>query len=179
MPAYGNWRRSPQASEHGDGLEPTARTAAAVKHLQPGTARSGRNASVTILATLASSEHGDGPHRSRRRRQRLQQKRQRIEAGNARVERARRRPIRADDEGSGCSKALAALHRAQRTATAHQSRRQRQRLQQSGRNASVTRLATLASSEHGYGPSEPTTKAAAAAKHLHSPAPRTAVETPA
>eukprot|EP00964_Phaeocystis_antarctica_P096106 scaffold62473_cov65-Phaeocystis_antarctica.AAC.1 len=81
MPAYGSWRRSCQASEHGDGLEPTARTAAAVKHLQPCTAHSGRNASVTKLATLASSE------------------------------RARRRP-RADGEDSGCSKALAALHRA-------------------------------------------------------------------
>eukprot|EP00964_Phaeocystis_antarctica_P034558 scaffold19669_cov67-Phaeocystis_antarctica.AAC.1 len=39
--------------------------------------------------------------------------RQRNEAGNARTERARRRP-RADDEGSGCSKAHAALHRAHR-----------------------------------------------------------------
>eukprot|EP00964_Phaeocystis_antarctica_P086129 scaffold54508_cov43-Phaeocystis_antarctica.AAC.1 len=34
--------------------------AAAAKHLQPCTARSGGNASVTKLATLASSEHGDG-----------------------------------------------------------------------------------------------------------------------
>eukprot|EP00964_Phaeocystis_antarctica_P025641 scaffold14433_cov63-Phaeocystis_antarctica.AAC.1 len=38
---------------------------------------------------------------------------QRNEAGDARLKRARRRP-RADDEGSGCSKAHAALHRAQR-----------------------------------------------------------------
>eukprot|EP00964_Phaeocystis_antarctica_P053358 scaffold31310_cov93-Phaeocystis_antarctica.AAC.1 len=67
-------------------------------------------------------------------------KRQRNEADDARVERARQRPIRADDEGSGCSNALAALHRAKwwkrqrneagdarveraSTATAHQSRR--------------------------------------------------------
>eukprot|EP00964_Phaeocystis_antarctica_P108380 scaffold72988_cov46-Phaeocystis_antarctica.AAC.3 len=56
--------------------------AAAAKHLQPCTAHSGRNASVTKLATPASSE------------------------------RARRRP-RTDDEASGCSKAHAAVHRAQ------------------------------------------------------------------
>ena len=49
------------SSEHGDGLEPTARTAAAAKHTQPCTAHSGGSASVAKLATLASSEHGDGP----------------------------------------------------------------------------------------------------------------------
>eukprot|EP00964_Phaeocystis_antarctica_P057052 scaffold33704_cov41-Phaeocystis_antarctica.AAC.1 len=188
MPAYGSWRRSPQASEHGDGQKPTVRTAAAVKHLQPCTAHSGRNASVTKLATLASSEHGDGPsepttdgsgcskalaqpctaHSERARRRPIRAdgkgsgcskapaalnrakrwKRQRNEAGDARVERARRRP-KADDEASGCSKALAALHRAKRwkrqrieagdarvkrarrRPTPLQSRRRRQRLQQS------------------------------------------------
>eukprot|EP00964_Phaeocystis_antarctica_P111523 scaffold75875_cov42-Phaeocystis_antarctica.AAC.1 len=36
----------------------------------------------------------------------------------------------------------------------------------SGGIATVTKLATLASSEHGDGPPEPTTKAAAAAKHM-------------
>eukprot|EP00964_Phaeocystis_antarctica_P028050 scaffold15810_cov78-Phaeocystis_antarctica.AAC.1 len=78
------------SSEHGDGpSEPTTKAAAAAKHLQPYTARSGRNASVTKLVTPASSE------------------------------RAPRWPIRADDEGSGCSKALA------QPCTAH-----------SGRNAS-------------------------------------------
>ena len=71
-----------------------------------------------------------------------------MNVGDARVERARRRP-RADDEDSGCSKALA------QPGTTH-----------SGVKASVTKLATLASSEHGDGPSEPTTKAAAAATHL-------------
>eukprot|EP00964_Phaeocystis_antarctica_P021552 scaffold11971_cov86-Phaeocystis_antarctica.AAC.1 len=56
-----------------------------------------------------------------------------------------------------------------------QSRRNRQRLRQSTcspaprtavKSASVTKLTTLASSEHGNGPSEPTTKAAAAAMHM-------------
>ena len=58
---------------------------------------------------------------------------------------------------------------------AHQSRRQRQRLQQSTcspapraavEKPAFKKLATLASSEHGDGPREPTTKAAATAKHL-------------
>eukprot|EP00964_Phaeocystis_antarctica_P029827 scaffold16816_cov51-Phaeocystis_antarctica.AAC.2 len=113
--------------------------------MQPCTAHSGRNASVTRLATLASSEHGDGPHRSQRRRQRLQQS-TRSPA-----------PCTTSEHGDGPSEpttkaAAAAKHlhspaprtavetpayrswrrscRA-RTATAHQSRRRRQRLQQS------------------------------------------------
>eukprot|EP00964_Phaeocystis_antarctica_P051416 scaffold29992_cov31-Phaeocystis_antarctica.AAC.1 len=100
MPAYGSWRHPRRASEHGDGLEPTASAAAAVKHLQPCTADS----------------HGDG------------------------LEPATRT-------------AAAAKHL--QPCTAHR-----------GGSASVTKLATLASSEHGDGPLEPTTKAAAAAKHL-------------
>ena len=131
------------------------------------------NASVTKLATLASSE------------------------------RARQRPIRADDEGSGCSKALAALHRAQRwnrqrykklatlassehgdgpreptTKAAATAKHLQPCAAHSGVNDSVAKLATLASSEHGDGPREPTTKAAAAVNHC-SRAPRTAVEKPA
>ena len=73
------------SSEHGNGLGPKTKTAAAAKHLQPCTADSGRNPSVAKLATLASGE------------------------------RARRRPIRADDERQRLQQSTCtALHRAQR-----------------------------------------------------------------
>eukprot|EP00964_Phaeocystis_antarctica_P066393 scaffold40111_cov47-Phaeocystis_antarctica.AAC.2 len=112
------------SSEHGDGLGPKTKTAAAAKHLQPGTARSGGNASVEVgdarikrarrRPTRADNE-GSGCSKALAALHRAQRwERQRNDAGGARVERARRRPTRADDEGSGCSKALAALHRAQR-----------------------------------------------------------------